>query len=312
MKEIKKYRPLILAVFLLSVFVSCQEQKTSRKRQEPVKIKVKVVSVTKGDMQDTVRIYGQVQARNEVMLASQFDGRLTGFSLLDGSRVTRGEKVGVIVPPLREALLQVMNQVPSAERKVLSEEIKEIPLFSPLDGVVLKIFHRSGDVVQKGEPVVQIANLKQLDVFADLPVQYLPVARKLKTIHLRFINYPHAPMALPVSAFAGKVDVTKQTLTMRIALPNPQEAFRPGMRVLLCFPGVIHQNTLIIPRTALLEQEGVFHVFVMKNGKVEKRNVTVGIRQDDHVEILSGLKAGEKVVTRKAYSLTDGMEVEVR
>ncbi len=311
MKKIKSYHLLLLPAILF-LAASCHQPKTVHQSQNAVKMVVKTAPVTKGNMQDTLHIYGVVKIRQEVLLASQFDGRLTNFSLLDGSRVGKGKQVGIIVPPLREALLRVMNQVPAAERKTLSEEIKEIPLISPMDGVVLKIFHRSGDVVQKGEAIVKIANLKQLDVYADLPVQYVPLVRKLKTIQMQFINYPHAPLELPVSAFAGKVNTDKQTLALRLSLPNPQENFRPGMRVKLWFPGVMHRNTLIIPRSALLEQEGLFHVFVVKNGKALKHRVTVGIRQARRVEILSGLKAGDQVVTDKAYSLTNGMEVEVR
>jgi len=309
----KKTLLTLFTLLALLVTVSCRqpEQKSQSARQS-VKIPVKTAAIITGDMQDTVLIYSVVKLRTDVLLASQFDGRLTDFSLLTGDRVKKGQQVGVIVPPLREALLQVLDQVPASRRKALSEEIKEIPLLSPCSGVVLNIFHHSGDVVQKGQPVVRIADLKHLDVYADLPGQYIPIVRKLKTMQVQFINYPHVPLALPVSAFAGKVDETKQTLSLRLSLSNPQEQFRPGMRVKLWFPGVLHKNTLIIPRSALLEQEGIFSVFVVKNSKALKRKVTVGIRHNNRMEILSGLKAGEKVVTDKANSLTDGMEVAVR
>ncbi|HFB61894.1 MAG TPA: efflux RND transporter periplasmic adaptor subunit [Bacteroidetes bacterium] len=308
-----KTLPILFTLLVLLVTVSCRQPgQKSQKTQPTVKIPVKTATVVTGDMQDTLRIYGLVRLRTDVLLASQFDGRLTDFSLLTGDRVTKGQQVGIIVPPLREALLRVLDQVPASRRKALSEEIKEIPLLSPCNGVVLKVFRHSGDVVQKGEPVVRIADLKHLDVYADLPVQYIPLVRKMKTLHVRFINYPHDPLTLPVSAFAGKVDETRQTLALRLSLPNPQEQFRPGMRTELRFPGVLHKHTLIIPRSAVLEQEGIFSVFVVKNGKARKRKVTVGIRQNNRFEILSGLKAGEKVVTDKANSLTDGMEVTVR
>ncbi len=311
--RMKKLPLTLFALLILMWTVSCRQ--TEQKREQgprSVKIPVKTAAVVTGDMQDTLKIYGVVKLRTNVLLASQFDGRLTGFSLLTGDRVHKGQQVGIIVPPLREALLRVLGQVPASQRKALAEEIKEIPLLSPVDGVVLKVFRHNGDVVQKGEPVVRMADLKHLDVYADLPVQYLSLVRKLKTLKMRFINYPHAPMALPVSAFAGKVDETRQTLGVRLSLPNPDEQFRPGMRTVLWFPGVQHKNTCIVPRSAVLEQEGVFSVFVVENGKAVKRKVTVGIRQNNRFEILSGLKAGEKVVTDKANSLTDGMEVVIR
>ncbi len=307
----KKYFRTIFVLSVLLIAGACQQPGKKQTASSPtVKITVKTAPVVTGLMQDTIGIYGEVKLRNDLLLASQFDGRLSGFSLLTGDRVHRGEQVGIIVPPLREALLRVMNQVPASQRKTLSEEIKEIPLICPMDGVVLKIFHRTGDVVRKGEPIVRIADLKHLDVYADLPVQYVPLVQKRKTMTVQFINYPHAALELPVSAFAGKVDSKKQTLSLRLALNNPQESFRPGMRVKLWFPGALHKNTLRVPRSALLEQEGIFYVFVVKNGKVRKQKVTVGIRQAAQVEILSGLKAGEWVVTDKAYSLTDGMAVK--
>ncbi len=305
-----KYLSAILSLMFLLSSTSCRQQKQKSGQSPPVKIAVKTAPVIRGNMQDTLSIYGKVKVRNTLLLASQFDGRLTEFSLLAGDNVQKGEQTGIIVPPLREALLHVMGQVPASERKMLSEEIKEIPLVSPAGGTVLRIFHRTGDVVQKGEPIAQIADLKQLDVYADLPVQYLPLVSKQKTMHLEFINYPHPPMLLPVSAFAGKVNPAAQSLQLRLSLPNPKKLFLPGMQVKLWFPGVVHHNTLIIPRSALLEQEGIFHVFVVQNGKAFRRKVTVGIRQNRYVEILSGLHAGEKVVTDKAYSLTDGIAVK--
>ena len=316
LQNLLKIKIPLLAVstlLLMTGWVACRQPKQKREPvRQHVKIPVKTAPVVTGDMQDTLRIYGQVKVRTDVLLASQFDGRLTDFSLLTGDRVEKGQQVGIIIPPLREALLRVMDQVPEARRKALSEEIKEIPLISPAAGVVLDVFHHKGDVVQKGEPIVRIIDLKNLDVYADLPVQYIPMVRKLKTLHVKFINYPHAPLDLPVAAFAGKVDQDKQTIQLRLSLPNPNEQFRPGLRTQLQFPGIWHKNTLIAPRSAVLEQEGVFSVFVVKNGKALKQKVTVGIRQNNRFEILSGLKAGDKVVTDKANSLTDGMEVTVR
>ncbi len=311
MNRTYKYFPALFGIILFIAAPSCRTKQHKPAARQPVKIAVKTAPVTVGNIRDTVYIYGEIKLRHEVLLASQFDGRLTDFSLLVGDRVRKGQQAGIIIPPLREALLHVMGQVPAAQRKTLSEEIKEIPLLSPAGGIVLAVFHRSGDVVKKGEAIARIANLKQLDVYADLPVQYMPTVKKLKSMHLQFINYPHKPLVLPVSAFAGIVRPATQTLRIRLALSNPGEQFRPGMQVKLWFPATEHRHTYLIPRPALLEQEGVFYVFVIQNGIARKRKVTVGIRQSRYVEILSGLHAGEKVVTDKAYSLTDGVAVEI-
>jgi RND family efflux transporter MFP subunit len=263
------------------------------------------------DMVDTLRIYGEVRLRQEALLASQFDGRLTEFSLLLGDRVKKNDQIGLIIPPQREALLHVMNQIDVNMRPMLEQQIKSIPLVSPIDGVVMEVRHHNGDVLQKGEPFVHIGDLRQLDIYGDLPLRTLPIVKKLKSINVMFIDYPHAPIPLPIEAIGSSVHKAKQTVAIRLGLDNRSGEFRPGMQVELIFPGQVHKLTMVIPRAALLEEEGIYSSFVVKGNTVEKRYIVLGILDNDRVEVLSGLTEGERVATYKSYSLMDGMEVIV-
>ena len=304
-----KYRFLTIIFLFILVATSCTSgHKKAKKEIKPV-VKIKTVRVSTADMMDTLQIYGEVKLRQVVNIASQFDGRLSGFSLLNGDRVKKGEALGMIIPPMREALLQSMGNLTDAQKQLVAKEVKEIPLYSPIDGVVLEVIRHTGDVLQKGQAIVRIADLKHLDVYGELPVKYLPGVKKTEKLRVQFINLPHKTMLLPISAFSGKVDTKKQTIGIRLALNNRSDNFRPGMQVILRFPGVFHKNATVIPRTALLEEEGVYSVFVIHDNKAVKRNIQTGIRNKNLVEVLSGLKPGETVATEKAYSLTDGMEV---
>jgi multidrug efflux pump subunit AcrA (membrane-fusion protein) len=304
-----KYRFLSLIFLSVMVAASCTSgRKKAKKEIKPV-VKIQTARVSTADMMDTIQIYGEVKLRQVVNIASQFDGRLSSFSLLPGDRVKKGEALGMIIPPMREALLQSMGNLTDAQKQLVAEEVKEIPLFSPINGVVLEVMQHTGDVLQKGEAIVRIADLKHLDVYGDLPVKYLPLVKSSDKLAVHFINLPHKAIILPVSAFSGKVDTKKQTLGIRLAINNHSDDFRPGMQVVLRFPGVFHQNATVIPRSALLEEEGVYSVFVVHDQKAEKRTIQIGIRNKNLVEVLSGLNPGETVATEKAYSLTDGMEV---
>lgn len=297
----------ILGAFL--ILFSCTSQKPDTGSRSVPKIHVQSAVVQRMDMVDTVRFFGKIALRDEIFLASQFDGRLNDFHLYLGDRVKRGQKLGDIIPAKREALLQVLPRIGSQMRPMLENEIRTIPLVSPMDGVVLNVLLRNGDVLQKGQPIVHIGNLDVLNVLGDLPLRALPFVRRQSTVRVTFINYKHRPMDLPVAAIGGQVQRETQTVPVRLLLRNPLHEFRPGMRVVLSFPGKIHKNTLVIPRAALLEQEGTYSAFVITNGKVHKRVLNVGIKQSHFIEVLSGLRQGEQVVTQKAYSLVDGMEV---
>lgn len=262
-------------------------------------------------MIDTVWIYGDIRLRWEAQLASQFDGRLTEFTLLIGDHVKKDQLISTIVPPAREALLQIKDQMDPEIQPLLERQIKSIALYSPIDGIVLDLWHHNGDVVQKGEQIVHIGDLHILDVHGDLPVRYLSLIKNRKNLAVGFIDFPHTPMSLRIEAISGKVDERKQTVAVRCKLDNKKGIFRPGMRTRISFPGKTHANTLVIPRSALLEEEGVFSAFILENGRASKRRLDVGILGNDLVEVRSGLNEHEQVITAKAYSLTDGMKVIV-
>lgn len=304
--------PLLFTLFVASlVQVSCnQEQETGKKDFPPLSIRVEKVS--RMDITDSIQIFGSVKLRQDTYVASQFNGRLTRFSLIQGDRVIKGEELGRVVPPGREALKQVMSELTDQQKEMVDREIREIPLVSPISGTVLEVMQHNGDVVDKGESIVHIANLGKLDVYGDLPVSYLPLVKPLKTLRVVFVNYPHEPLSLKISAFDGRVDTRRQTIQVRLSLDNTLDEFRPGMVVKIEIPNKVHTGALVIPRHALLEEEGIYSVFVFKDNQVEKRNVKTGIRHSAYVEVVSGLSEGELVVTEKAYSLTDGMKVRVQ
>ncbi len=308
-------RPINISIIIVVILISaCSTEKGKEETSAKLPIvKISVAEVTRQDMSDTIWFYGDVKLRHDARLASQFDGRLSGFTLLMGDRVHKGEKLGVITPPMREALLQVIDQVDESKRKMVSDEIKEVPLYSPIDGVVLEVYRHTGDVVQRGESIVHIGQLNVLDVYGDIPLKYFRQVSKMKSLIVLFVDYNHEPVKLKIEAVGGKMDMGKNTIPVRLRLNNSMGEYKPGMIVKLNFQGEVHKNALVIPRSALLNEEGVFSVFVLKDGsKVEKRVIKAGILHDDFVEVLEGLKEDEKVATQKAYSLIDGMEVDVQ
>jgi len=302
----------IFALFITALMVvSCNQQKPAGKKDLPP-LSISVEKVVRMDISDSIRIYGTVKLRQEAFLASQFDGRLMNFKLIQGDRVEAGQEIGIIVPPGREALNQATAGMNEAQKQILEQEIREIPLYSPIQGTVLEVMQHNGDVLQKGESIVHIADLGKLDIYGDLPITYLPRVKQLKALRITFVNYPHKPVLLPISAFDGQVDEKKQTIQIRLALDNQQDDYRPGMMVRLEIPDNVHAGALVISRPALLEEEGIYSVFVCKDNRVEKRRVQIGIKHDDYVEVLSGLEEGEFIANRKAYSLTDGMKVQIQ
>lgn len=296
------------ALFIVVFAFSCQSASKSEVSKTDTKIVVKTAPVTRGEITDTISIFGELALRQEAWLSSQFDGRLTQFSMLKGDNVEKGQQAGVIIPAGREALLQAADSVSDKYRPLLEQQEKSIPLICPVSGMVLEVLLHTGDIVTKGAHIAKIGNLSTLDVQGELPVQFLEMARETRHFKVEFTSFPSSPLHLPPEAFTGNVS-KNQSLTVRLKLNNPGLKYRPGMRVKISFPAPVHSNALIAPRQALVEEEGNYFLFTVENGKAQKRKVDVGIMQNNRIEILSGVEENKLVAVDKAYSLKNNMEV---
>jgi multidrug efflux pump subunit AcrA (membrane-fusion protein) len=304
---LRKVVPVIIAGIVL---FACQPKPKTQAEKAEIKIHLKTAKVFRGDITDTISIFGELALRQEAWLSSQFEGRLSEFSLLRGDKVEKGQLAGIIIPARREALLQAADNISEELKPLLEEQEKSIPLYCPVTGIVLDVMMHTGDVVAKGEHIVHIGDLRTLDVQGELPVQYLETARKAKTLNVQFTSYIHDDLNLPIETFTATVS-ENQSLIIRLKLDNPSLKFRPGMRVKITFPTPVHNEALLLPRQALVEEEGQYFVFTIENGKTTKHSVETGIMHDDYVEILSGVEENQQVAIEKAYSLKDNLEVTI-
>jgi multidrug efflux pump subunit AcrA (membrane-fusion protein) len=310
MNLLSRIKPIPVLLVLL-VAAACQTGPKTAPVKTDVKIPVKTAPVVRGAVTDTISIFGKLALRQEAWLSSQFDGRLTQFSMLKGDMVKKGQLAGIVIPAGREALLQASDSIPDEFKPLLEQQEKPIPLICPISGMVLGVMLHTGDVVSKGEHIAQIGDLRTLDVQAELPIQYLRMAKKAGRLNVEFTNFPSRPFELPIETFTGEVS-KNQSIVVRLKLNNPELIYRPGMRVKLSFPTPMHKNVLLIQRQALVEEEGRYFLFVIENGKALKHPVEVGIIQNDIVEIVAGVEENQQVAVEKAYSLKDNMNVEAK
>lgn len=299
---------LLVVLLVLLAFTACRHQTQTDAVKTDAKLTVKTASVTRGEISDTISIFGELALRQEAWLSSQFEGRLSEFSMLEGDKVQKGELAGMIIPAGREALLQAADSISDELKPLVAEQEYSIQLFCPITGIVLEVLQHTGDVVSKGGHIAHIGDLSVLDVQGELPVQFLEVARKAKQLKVEFTNFSAPPKNLPIETFTGEVS-QNQSVVVRLKLNNPQLKYRPGMRVKISFPAEVHKNAFLVPRQALVEEEGEYFLFTVDEEKTQKRKVEVGIMKDDIVEIRSGVEENQSVAVEKAYSLKDNMEV---
>lgn len=178
---------------------------------------------------------------------------------------------------------------------------------SPISGYVKSLLVKEGDYVTVGQPLVSVTQNRKLFLRADVSEKYYPYLRTigsanfctpynnkvytLKELNGRLLSYGKASgensYYVPVTfEFDNKGDIIPGSFVEIFLLSSPME------------------NVISLPHTALTEEQGSFFVYLQIDEEGYKKHpVTLGADNGEKVQILSGVKAGDKVVTQGAYQV---------
>lgn len=191
-------------------------------------------------------------------------------------------------------------------------------LKAPFAGVVTRRSIDPGDLVRDragssaGEPLFVVARTDLLRVTVPIPERDAVWVNPGDLAEISFPALPGKTFKANVARTAGALDIATRTLTVEIDLPNPQGELLPGMYGTVVI-AMREKTALIAPSDAIrFDTTGSKPTaFVVRNGTVSLTPVTVGMDDGHHIEILTGLKAGDELVTGLLGNLTDGQSVKV-
>lgn len=181
-----------------------------------------------------------------------------------------------------------------------------VQLRAPLSGTVTEVLAAPGTFVEAGTPLLRVTDLTQLWLEARLPEAD---AGRLATPRGASFTIEGGDQAteLPAEALiarGGRIDPRSQTLSVIYAVDNASARLPVGAFARVHLASGEERKALAVPETALVDDSGVFVVFVQLEGEsFERRAVRLGARDRGYVEVLGGVSAGEHVVTRGAWSV---------
>ncbi len=180
---------------------------------------------------------------------------------------------------------------------------------APVSGVVSLRNAEVGAMVAPGAPVAVIADMERVLVTARVTEQTLRLlapgmAVAVEVPSLGAVFAGEVREVAPAAAAGGR------SYPVRIALAEAKEA-RPGMFARVRVAAASRAEAVLVPRAALLEQGGVFYAYSVRDGRAKRREVTVGLRDENYVEVQSGFAPGDLVVTAGHHFLRDGLPVLV-
>jgi cobalt-zinc-cadmium efflux system membrane fusion protein len=176
-------------------------------------------------------------------------------------------------------------------------------LTSPISGIVVERNATVGATVGTDANLFKIIDLSRVWIDANVfekDLQRVKLGQEVKV----------SVTAFPGSAFSGKVilvssvvDADTRTVKVRTEVPNPDGRLKPDMFANVEIVTDLHRAAISVPQSALLTDGGKTVIFVAEDSGFKKRVVTAGTQSGDRVEIIEGLKEGEKVVVKGNYLL---------
>lgn len=282
-------------------------------------------AVKKGDVlyriEDTIY---KANLKTAKAKAAELKAKLT-LAELEAARYTASETKGGVSKSERDRAVLARDvakaELEAAEAQVAlcENDLSYCTITSPIDGRLGRYKYDAGNNVgpQSGE-LRDVICADPIDVTVAVPEQRLFMAFEKRNVknnaRVRMLRSDgqEVPVELKVHAIDNKVDSATGTVMARFRCANPDGKLRPGAYVKLLMTVGYDRPKLAIPLAALVfEGEGRF-VYVVKDGKAEKRAVTVGEQQGDRILVESGLTADEAFVVAGTHKLRDGCAVAER
>jgi HlyD family secretion protein len=196
-----------------------------------------------------------------------------------------------------------------------------IPLYSPVDGVVLRRYQESAAVIPTGQPLIEIGNLEALEIVSDLlssaavrvkPDQPVLIEQWGGDRTLRGRVRRVEPSGFTKISALG---VEEQRVNTIIDFDEPRDAWRSlgdGFRVEVRIIVWSRDDVLKVQSSSLFRHETKWAVYKVQEGRAVRQIVEIGQRSGLEAEVLSGLTAGEQVIVYPSDAIADGVQVTAR
>jgi multidrug efflux pump subunit AcrA (membrane-fusion protein) len=198
-----------------------------------------------------------------------------------------------------------------AATKLADREVRDTAIRAPFDGTVQKRLVSLGEFVKAQAPVMSIVRIDPLKVTAEIPERLTPWVRVGQAIELHVDAFPDKTIIGKVTRLSPAVNTQSRAFAFEALVPNPDETLKPGTFARVRLETARIDRVLTLPYAALQYRYGVNRVFVVNGDHLAGREVKVGDRIGDRIEILAGVSAGDGVAMTDVDQLSDGLKVRI-
>jgi membrane fusion protein, multidrug efflux system len=256
---------------------------------------VRVTPVVRDTIENSVVLNGDVLAINQVSIFPAVAGKITRMNYQVGDRINQGTVVAMVDP--------------SRPGQVYSES----PVVSTIGGTVLQAPVRRGDTVSTQTAVYVVGDLSTLMIETFVPERFSSAAQRGLKAQVFLQAFPGEAFEATVQEVSPVLDPASRTVRIRLGFASPMDArIKAGMYATVSLVTNSRRDVPVIPRVAVINTYGSWIVFTVDDRNIASRRViTLGLENENYVEVLSGIEVGDRVVSAGQNFLSDGDPVRI-
>jgi len=324
---------------------AADEKKDEKDKKEKAPVPVNVSQISTGAISSYISATANLVAENQVKIIGEADGRVTQLLVEEGDYVQKGQTLAVLNKDDAEILLakakvraenasvawnrakemfdkELMSkgdyEKTEMDKSVADQELAEAQwrlskttIRSPFAGRVTERKIQVGTHVRIGEELFTVTDYDPLIALIYLPESDVLSLKEGREVHLNLKADESVKFEGRISQISPVVDTATGTVKVKVEAIQPPKMVRPGSFVSVNIIRETKSDAVLLPREAVIRELRDAHVFVVDGEKAAKRVIELGIEEGANVQVLSGVKAGEQVITAGQGGLKDRSPVKV-
>ena len=313
------------------------------------RIPVSVKEMDYSYFENFFKVSGSVEAVKTAMISPETSGQLQHVFVEKGEAVTRGQLIASVstqviennIEELKTGLrlaetvyerqkrlwdqeigselqyLEARNNAESLRNRLstLESQLELAVMRSPIDGFVDEIFLKEGELVMPGNPVMEIINLDELYINADVSEAYLPYVSRGEEVVLRFPAWPEMEMKVPVHRIGHVINPENRSFRLQLRIPNTNHRLKPNMMASISIQSYSLENALVVPTMLIGYDTQGHYVFTAgeRNGQMvsNKTYIERGPDAEGKTLVEEGLKKGDMLILQGHHRLSEGDPVRI-
>jgi len=243
----------------------------------------------------------------------QIESRKLQLEIADQEQVKQRELLqlgGATGGQVKNAEISASNARYALDNAILN--LEKMNVKAPFDGVITNLPHYTADVkIANNQPMVSIMNYANLYLEVNFAESNMPYIQANQSVHITQPTLPLDTLRGVISEISPAISSETRTFKCKILIQNSELKLRPGMFVKAEVVIDRSEGVIVIPKNILQTARNRKYVYVVERNTAVSRNLTIGIEDDDNVEILDGLYENDQLIIRGYETLRENSRVKV-